>query len=196
VTPADLSPADAKAVLRGERRAARRARGDADRAHAAGLIAARVMATVSNSSVVGCYLSMPTEPGTDALIDLLRQRDIRVLVPRVNGHALEWIELTDSTAFTISDLGIREPAGEALDDALSTCSAIVIPALAVSPEGVRLGQGGGFYDRALEAVPSHADGGPVRIAVIFDDELLQHVPREPHDSTVDLVITPERSLSF
>jgi len=154
------------------------------------------MATVSNSSVVGCYLSMPAEPGTDALIDLLRQRDIRVLVPRVNGHALEWIELTDSTAFTISDLGIREPAGEALDDALSTCSAIVIPALAVSPEGVRLGQGGGFYDRALEAVPSHADGGPVRIAVIFDDELLQHVPREPHDSTVDLVITPERSLSF
>jgi 5-formyltetrahydrofolate cyclo-ligase len=139
---------------------------------------------------------MPTEPGTDVLIQLLRQRDIRVLLPRVRGTSLEWIELRDSTAFAESELGIQEPAGPAIPDALSDCDAIVIPALAVSRDGIRLGQGGGYYDRALEHVPAIADGGPELIALVFEGEIVDSLPQESHDVRVDQVVTPERVLSF
>jgi len=139
---------------------------------------------------------MPAEPGTSALIDLLRQRDIHVLLPRVSGEALDWIPVNGSTEFSESSLGILEPVGSPHAEALRECDAIVMPALAISRTGIRVGQGGGFYDRALQGVPSHADGGPLRIALIFDDELLDDVPHEPHDSRVDAVVTPERMLSF
>lgn len=139
---------------------------------------------------------MRSEPGTSALIDLLRQRNIRVLLPRVEGDALAWVELTDVTTFTSSALGMQEPAIVSITHALSDCDAIVLPALAVASDGSRLGQGGGFYDRALQGVPLHSDGGPVRIGLIFDDEVLAELPLEAHDCRLDHAITPERILSF
>jgi len=196
VTTADLSPADEKTALRKKIRAARHARSNEERAHAAASIADLALPLLTDCAVVACYVSMPTEPGTSELIDLLRQRKTRILLPRVSGTSLEWIELTDETRFTASSLGMQEPGGNSHADAIAHCDGIVMPALAVSRDGMRLGQGGGFYDRILESLPSHADGGPLRIAVIFDDEILDHVPCEPHDSRVDLGLTPERVLSF
>ena len=46
------------------------------------------------------------------------------------------------------------------------------------------------YDRALAAVPAHADGGPLRVVVLFDDEVVDHLPAEPHDCHVDGALTP------
>ena len=196
MTTADLSPAAAKAALRGQIRHVRRDRSDLERVHAAGSIAARALPLLADSSLIACYVSMPVEPGTAALIDLLRQRDIRVVLPRVNGDVLDWVELTDATHFTTSGLGILEPDGPVANDALAECNAFVLPALAVSREGIRLGQGGGFYDRTLESLPAKADGGPVRIALLFDDELVDSVPHESHDARVDQVVMPERVVSF
>jgi 5-formyltetrahydrofolate cyclo-ligase len=196
VTTADPSPAAAKAAFRREIRIARRARSESDRVKAANRLAPRALPALGDCGTVACYQSMPIEPGTAVLIELLRQRDIRVLLPRVNGTSLEWVELKDSTTFIKSNLGIQEPEGSAISDALSDCDAIVLPALAISRDGIRLGQGGGFYDRALQRVPTFADDGPMRIAVIFDEELLNHLPVEPHDSRVDLVVTPKQALRF
>ena len=196
MTTTDPSPAIAKAAFRGAIRAARRARSESDRADAAGSIAARTLPLLTNCRRVACYLSMPTEPGTAALIELLRQRDIRVLLPRVSGTSLEWVELQDSTDFVTSELGIHEPVGPAIADALSDCDAMILPALAVSRDGIRLGQGGGYYDRALQGVLAFADGGPMLIAVIFDGELVDSLPREFHDARVDQAVTPERVVTF
>jgi 5-formyltetrahydrofolate cyclo-ligase len=95
-----------------------------------------------------------------------------------------------------SELGIQEPAGPAIADALSDCDAIVLPALAISRDGTRLGQGGGYYDRTLQSVPAFADGGPMRIALIFEGELVKSLPEESHDARVDQVVTPERVVTF
>lgn len=163
---------------------------------AANGLAPRALPSLGDTGTVACYLSMPSEPGTAPLIELLRQRDIRVLLPRVSGDSLEWIELKNSTALTESALGIQEPTGSPIPHALSDCDAIVMPALAVSRDGIRLGQGGGYYDRALHQVRSFADGGPMRIALIFEDELLDSLPHESHDSRVDQAVTPERVINF
>jgi len=93
-------------------------------------------------------------------------------------------------------LAIPEPA---VDDALgagaaglaaSGCAVVLVPALAIDRAGFRLGQGGGYYDRLLADVPRHADGGPLLVAVVHDDELLDALPHEPHDRPVDAVLTP------
>lgn len=196
MTTADPSPAAAKAAFRREIRIARRARSESDREKAASRLAPRALPSLGDCGTVACYRSMPIEPGTAVLIDLLRQRDIRVLLPRVNGTSLEWVELRDSTTFIESDLGIQEPEGSTIADALSDCDAIVLPALAVSRDGIRLGQGGGFYDGALQGVPAFADGGPMRIALLFEGELIDSLPRESHDARVNQVVTPERVVTF
>ena len=86
-----------------------------------------------------------------------------------------------------------QPAGEALgSQALAGADLILIPALAASEDGTRLGQGGGWYDRTL---PHRAPSAPI-VAVVFDDEVLPggRIPREPHDIPVDAIITPTRTL--
>jgi 5-formyltetrahydrofolate cyclo-ligase len=61
-----------------------------------------------------------------------------------------------------------------------------VPALAVGRDGTRLGRGGGSYDRALARVPAAT---PV-VALLYEDELLETVPAEPHDRRVSAAVLP------
>ena len=64
----------------------------------------------------------------------------------------------------------------------------------VGLDGTRLGRGAGYYDRALAAVPGAIKGGPLRIAVAFDDEVDDSVPHDAWDQPVDVIVTPTRIL--
>jgi 5-formyltetrahydrofolate cyclo-ligase len=80
---------------------------------------------------------------------------------------------------------LLEPTGPAVaTERLRDAAAVVVPALAVDRAGHRLGRGGGFYDRALAAVEIPT------VAVVFDDELMDELPVEPHDVPVGAVLTP------
>jgi 5-formyltetrahydrofolate cyclo-ligase len=67
---------------------------------------------------------------------------------------------------------------------LAAASVVVVPALSVDRDGNRLGRGRGYYDRALSDIKA-----PV-VAVVYDDELIDVVPAEPHDRRVDAVLRP------
>ena len=87
-----------------------------------------------------------------------------------------------------------QPDGEARGaESLKEADLIVIPALAASADGTRLGQGGGWYDRAL----MHRSPGVPVVAAIFDDEVLEAgvIPAEPHDVPVDAIVTPTRTIT-
>jgi len=87
-----------------------------------------------------------------------------------------------------------QPDGEARGaESLKEADLIIIPALAASIDGTRLGQGGGWYDRALV---HRCPGTPV-VAAIFDDEVLEAgvIPAEPHDVPVDAIVTPTRTIT-
>ena len=88
-----------------------------------------------------------------------------------------------------------QPDGEARGaESLKEADLIIIPALAASADGTRLGQGGGWYDRAL----THRSPGTPVVAAIFDDEVMEAglIPAEPHDIPVDGIVTPTRTMAI
>jgi len=174
-----------KHALRASLRSKRKDQGTVSGAHFAHrvLALAEFQTVLDNDGVIGCYLSLPNEPSTRDIRDHLHAIGARVVVPRViSADAMEWCwdSITDDPYS-----GIPEPTGDCADVAPSL---LIIPALAIDHEGYRLGQGGGYFDRLTDDAP--------RIALIFDHELLERVPREPHDRAVDIAITPERTMRF
>jgi 5-formyltetrahydrofolate cyclo-ligase len=188
----------AKADIRALVRAARAARSATERSAAAAALArACVEVLPASPGRLSCYLSTPTEPGTDSLIAAARAAGHAIRVPRIRGRDLDWVALEADSELARGPLGIREPVGAALDPAeLALLDVMLVPGLAVDRAGHRLGQGGGYYDRTLAAVPTHADGGPLVVVVLFDDEIRDDVPVEPHDCRVDAALTPAGLVRF
>ena len=182
-----------KTILRAqvkERRAClhqhiRDARGIAIGNHAWSVLAERLPI----AGPVACTWSMPTEPPTDPLIARLQAAEIEVLTPRiVDNQALVWVPTRADTELAPGPLGIRTPIGPDEVD-LATCAVIFVPALALDRRGTRLGQGGGYFDRALSALPPSDAGGPLRIGVAYANEVVDELPRQEHDQGVDLIVT-------
>lgn len=144
-------------------------------------------------SRVACYLSAPTEPGTISLVAELLDRGFEVIAPRVSGRLLDWAVVEPSSRYETGAFGIREVIGTSVGvgaGPIQVASAIFLPALAIdSQTGVRLGQGGGYYDSVLGA-DSKVDGsGPVRAAITYADEIWAGVPHDEHDCSVAVIIT-------
>ena len=69
---------------------------------------------------------------------------------------------------------------------------LLVPAAAVDRSGMRMGWGRGYFDKTLGSM----DRRPPVFAVVFDDELLDALPSEPHDERVDGVVTPSGVVRF
>jgi 5-formyltetrahydrofolate cyclo-ligase len=139
---------------------------------------------------VACYVPLPGEPGgpglPDALAEVCGTLLLPVLLPDLD---LDWAAY-DGTLVP-GARGLREPAGTRLGRAaIATAHLCIVPALAVDLRGVRLGRGGGSYDRALARVPA----GVRTVAVVYDRELLVRLPEQPHDRRVRAVVTPSAGL--
>ncbi len=141
---------------------------------------------------VCAYWPVGAEPGSLVLLDGLVRRGCRVLLPVVGALGpLDWAEYTGAEALRSGPLGLREPAGPRLGcAAISTAVLVLVPALAVDRHGVRLGRGGGHYDRTL---PLATPGTPL-VAIVRDDEVLTSLPMQPHDVPVTAALTPGRGL--
>lgn len=182
-----------KRAIRQRVLAARRTRGRAERARVAELLVDRVLALpeMAAAETVAAYRSLPGEPGTGPLIDELTKRGVTVLLPVLNPDlSLDWAAHEPGRE-RLNWRGIGEPASPALGpQALATASVVICPGLAGDREGHRLGRGGGCYDRALASLP----GGSLRCLLVYDDEVLDAVPTQPHDQPVDVLVTPSHTL--
>ena len=185
--PADNSAA--KTALRDQVRAARKRRPlDAAAAFAAGVAeVAMAWPEVRRAATVAAYVSVGSEPGTGLLLDALLSAGKRVVVPVVRrDRDLDWAVYTGPDDLESAVLGLLEPTGPRLGvDALAAADVVLAPGHAVSSTGDRLGQGGGYYDRALLRVGA---GTPVAV-VLYDDEVGLPVPADPHDVPVGYALT-------
>ena len=111
-----VTTADSKARARAAIRATRAARSIDERQAAAEAIAEHALALLpTEPGTLSAYLSLPTEPGTDPLIDAVHAAGHALLVPRIDGRALQWVALPPDAVLGVGPLGIREPHGPALD---------------------------------------------------------------------------------
>lgn len=146
---------------------------------------------VRRAATVAAYVSIGAEPGTGALLDALTAAGKRVILPVLQpDHDLGWGTWRGATALAPARLGLLEPVDQLGPEAVATADVVLVPGLAVSTTGDRLGQGGGSYDRALGRVPV---GTPV-VILLYDDEVGLDVPVAPHDRPVTAAATPTRWL--
>jgi len=173
-----------KAMLRTSLLAGRAARPRSEREAAAAAVADALADALAGATVVAGYVPTAEEPGHGRLPGALPGRVLLPVVP-ARGRELSWAEYDGRLA--PGRFGLQEPPGPRLPaTALAAADVVVVPALAVAPDGTRLGRGGGYYDRALQ----HARPDAVLVAVVFDEELLAAVPAGPHDRPVTAVVTP------
>jgi 5-formyltetrahydrofolate cyclo-ligase len=143
---------------------------------------------VQMAGTIAAYYSVGAEPGTHGLIYALWKRGSYVLLPLLRpGGDLDWASYEGPESLVAGPRGLLEPGERPRGPgAVARADVVLAPALAVDRAGNRLGRGGGSYDRALARV------GPLvpLIALVYDAELLDHVPAEPHDVKVRAAASP------
>ena len=136
--------------------------------------------------VVACYLALPDEVQTTALIAACRQTGKRVCVPaydaRAGRYRFAW--LTENDILIRGRLGISEPVmPEWVEAPEDNVHLVLVPGLQFDRERRRLGHGGGFFDRLLEGLAAY------KIGLAVEAQLARRVPVSERDVAMDLVVT-------
>jgi 5-formyltetrahydrofolate cyclo-ligase len=194
----DPSPTTDRNALRKLLRARRRSVSPTERARIARLVARNAdrYLHLREGWRIAIYVSLPTELDTAPLIELARQRGCEVFVPRIDRHSLgrrmRFIELTGRQRR--NRLGIHEPEGS---HALGArwFDVVFLPLVGFDTCGVRLGMGGGYYDRAFAfrrwRTAWHA---PRLIGLAYAFQQVESLRIAHHDVRLDAVITEERTV--
>ena len=180
-----------KTALRDQLVTGRRRRSLLEISESAQAVAEHLLATpeLRRAATVAAYVSVGTEPGTGPLLERLLEMGRRVIVPvLLPDHDLDWAEYDGPAGVVRARAGLLEPTGPRLGlEAVATADAVLTPGLAVDGAGVRMGRGGGCYDRVLGRVPV----GTFTCTLLYPGEILEEVPAAPHDRRVTAVATSE-----
>lgn len=151
-------------------------------------------------STAAAYVSQPPEPGTLQVISWLASQQVRTLLPVITEPEQpdrpfgqpDWALYAGPDQLRTGRLSMIEPTTDPTGAAgLSAADLIIVPGLAADDHGLRLGRGGGWYDRAL----GDAEPSAVVVLLLNDDEVLEVIPADSWDRRVDVVITPTRVIN-
>lgn len=148
----------------------------------------------SKARSLACYLATPTEPETRPFLAWAYEAGIRVLLPvsREDG-LLDWAVANNTPDENVGLHGMPEPTGELLGPiAINDVDLIIVPAAAVDRRGMRMGWGMGYYDKTLGSMERR----PPVYALVYDEEVVDELPREIHDQPVTGVVTPAGITTF
>ena len=146
------------------------------------------------AATVAAYVSVGREPGTGPLLAALAEAGKRVILPLLQpDDDLDWAVYRGPDSLVPARRGLLEPVGAPLGpDAIGTADCVIVPGLAVDRTGLRLGRGGGSYDRALGRVPV----GTFTCVVLQASEVRDEVPADAHDRRVTAVVTEDGVIRF
>ena len=145
---------------------------------------------VTQATIIASYVSYGYEPSTIELNRALIKLGKTLILPRVNQDHIEWIYWEGDENQLVENKKILEPIGNAITQ-LPAIDVVIVPALRIDQDGYRLGQGGGYYDRALPSMSGW------KIALVHSGEVTSEVlPRESHDIPVDAAATPDLIVRF
>lgn len=197
---------DEKATARSRFVNDRRALGNQGRALQTRAATLRLLADsrLTSADTVAAYWPLGTEPDTRALIEALLERGVRVVLPALLADRdLDWaVYEGDPSALEAGGAGTLRPQAPTLGVGfVLRAHVMIVPALAVTATGVRIGRGGGSYDRVLARIAEAAAAGqrvPWTCAFLYESELgtLEPTAVEPHDRPVDSACTASRLVDF
>ena len=180
----------AKAALRQQVLARRDAVDVATRNHNSKAITEklRVLPAYRAAKTVAAYASFGSELDTGEFLVGILEDGKQLLLPWINRaqRVLELRQVIDLHADLVAGVwGIREPAERCLLASPATIEFMLVPGVAFTTDGARLGYGGGFYDRLLASF----DRRIARVAAAFELQVVGQLPEGPHDQRVDMVVT-------
>lgn len=184
--------AEAKRLARKEAQAARRRAHEANGLMAAIDVSMRFLSAIDppKKSIVSAFLSIGSELDTGPLLNNLWARGCRVALPRVEAKdaPLSFRLYNEGDQLVQESFGTRAPAesAEAVDPDI-----LIVPMLAFDRAGFRLGYGGGFYDRSLEALRQRKT--VLAVGVAFAAQELPQVPRDETDQPLDWIVTEKQA---
>lgn len=167
---------ESKSALRVEAKARRRGRASAEPTR---LLTSYLIDTLKPNSVIGCFLNKSGELKTVNLIGNL-EKNFKVYAPKVIGNDLAWRKFDGE--INLGKFNIPEPTS-ADEVSVSELDCVLLPALAVDLNGNRIGFGAGYFDRNLQ------NSAALKIALVYNDDIVSKIIPESHDIKVDLIAT-------
>lgn len=188
---------DAAQDLRRSVETARRAQSAQTVAQLSRAITDRFLAAVAQMQIenlnVALYRGLPPELQLQELESALRARKVRLHFPKVSNaeqRTMDFLEVPDdrATHWNKGAYGILEPDANLARIDPKELHLILLPGVAFGPQGERLGRGAGYYDRYLPQTDA------LRVALVFDFQLLAQIPQQPWDQKAHWVITEKRDI--
>lgn len=136
----------------------------------------------AQAHVLMCYLNMGSEVDTTTIVQTALREGKQVFAPVVVGERLLAARIDIDTQYKISEFGIREPEVRPVEPGLIGLELVIVPGLAFTQSGQRLGRGKGYYDRLLRELPQVTS-----IGLAYSQQVATVLPIEPHDVQVKFV---------
>ena len=139
-----------------------------------------------NAQKIGMYYPIGSEILTQDIIQELLSNGKDVFLPKIVGKNMEFRKIIDFASLEKGSFDIMEPKDDCQID--NDLEVVLVPTVGISPIGVRLGYGHGFYDRFL------AEHESVTISLTLEKQIVKNIPKSEHDIMIDWIITEERIL--
>lgn len=150
---------------------------------------------ISKAKHIMVYLDFRNEVSTDLLIQELLHQNIHVSCPitDIKTRNLIPIEIHNlDKDICIGAYKIREPKSPSIPLPIERIDVVIVPLVAASFDGHRLGYGGGYYDRFLSKIRSDT----ITIGLAYEMQVFDTIPTEEHDVKLNYIVTENRILSL
>lgn len=145
---------------------------------------------IRSAKTIASYVSVGDEPNTQELNRELLKKGVTLVLPRVDGKILQWVEWNGDINALKETKKLLEPIGPPITG-VSLIDTVIVPSLHIDRDGYRLGQGGGFYDRALPSIVGW------KVGLVHAGEITgESLPREDHDVRLSAAATPDLIVRF
>ena len=135
---------------------------------------------------IGAYYPIGSEIFTQDIVQELISDGKEVFFPKVVGKKMDFRRVTDFSELEKGSFDIMEPKEEC--EIKNDLDVILVPTVGISPSGVRLGYGHGFYDRFL------TENKTVTISLTLEKQIIKKIPKSDYDVIIDWIATEDRIL--
>ena len=139
-----------------------------------------------NAQKIGVYYPIGSEIFTQDIIQELISQGKDVFLPKVTGETMEFRKIIDFSSLEQGSFDIMEPKEDCPID--NNLDVILVPTVGISPSGVRLGYGHGFYDRFL------AENKTTTISLTLEKQIIKNIPKSEHDVLMDWIVTEDQMI--